>query len=65
MTAAAIKKAFKHLDSTQQAVLLKDLATSPAESLEEADRQDAEVFKGRRGEERKARPWQEVKARLS
>lgn len=64
MTAATIKRAFKQLDSTQQAMLLRELATSLAESLEEADRLDAEVFKGRRREERSARPWARVKAEL-
>lgn len=62
MTRAAIKNAFRKLDATEQADVLKELAATLAETLSEADRVDARVFDRRRQEEPSARPWSQVRA---
>jgi len=64
MTAIQIKRTFERLDSRQQAELLVELAASLARSLGEAERRDERVFRRRAGEERRARPWREVREAL-
>jgi len=61
MTRTAIKNAFAKMDSTEQAIVLKDLAAALAESLTEEDQLDARVFDRRKAEEFKARPWSKVR----
>lgn len=64
MTAAAIKRAFGRLDAAEQAVLLRDLLSSLAESLTLDDAHDAKVFAKRRAEEPRARSWDQVRSSL-
>lgn len=65
MTRTAIKNAFRKMDSTEQAIVLKDLAAALADSLSDEDRADARIFEERKGEEDKARPWSQVRATVS
>jgi len=64
MTKTTIKRAFRKLDATEQADVLKDLPATLAEALSEEDRFDAEVFEQRQAEEPKARGWSEVRAKI-
>jgi hypothetical protein len=65
MTVSTIKKVFRNMDSTEQAALLKELASTLADSLAMADARDAEAFATRRREEPQAQPWREVSRRLA
>jgi hypothetical protein len=65
MTKAAIKNAFRKLDATEQADVLKDLAANHAKALSEEDGKDAQVFNRRRKEEFESRPWAEVRAKVN
>jgi len=65
MTKSAIKKAFEKLDTSDQAEVLGELASTFASSLADMDRQDALVFDARRDEESRASPLSDVKRRLS
>ncbi len=65
MTVSAIRNAFRRLEASQKADLLKELAASLAESLASQDARDAEVFAARRREEPRARSWQRVRAGLA
>jgi len=64
MTTAAIRKAFKQLDTAEQAELLGALASTFAKSLTDIDSQDSRVFDARRKEEGQARPLSDVARRL-
>ncbi len=65
MTTTAIRREFEKLASADQAQLLKDLASSLAESLSYEDRKDRRVFRKRRREETSARSWTDVQSRLT
>jgi hypothetical protein len=65
MTTAKIKQAFRQMNSTDQAVLLKELSAALAEAMTEMDHQDNAIFAARRHAESKARPWRDVVARLN
>ncbi|NOT01174.1 MAG: hypothetical protein HOP29_11155 [Phycisphaerales bacterium] len=64
MTRAGIKKAFKGLHPSDQAVVLTELAATLAESLADMDARDAAVFPKRRHEESKAAALADVRRRL-
>ena len=64
MTVKAIKKAFRELDASGQAALLKELVANLADSLAAEDAADARVMAARRGEESRSRPWRQVRADL-
>jgi len=61
MTKTAMRNAFRKLDATQQAEVLRELAEEHAYSLFELDRIDGETFDKRRHEEPIARPWSLVR----
>jgi len=65
MTHTGTKRAFQKLNAIEQADVLKELAATLAKSLSDEDRSDARVFDRRRLEVPKARPWNEVRARVN
>lgn len=64
MTRTAIRNAFRKMDSTEQAIVLKDLATALAESLSDEDRTDVQVFEQRQHAEPEAGSWSDVRAKV-
>ena len=64
VTVAAIKQAFRRMESAEQATLLKDLVASLAESLALAEARDSQVFAKRATEEPRARSWDRLRTDL-
>lgn len=65
MTTIAIKKSFGRMDDAEQAKLLQELAAEHARRLSDQDRRDHAIFVERRAQEKLAKPWADVKARLA
>lgn len=64
MTKAAMVRAFRRLDSVEQAAMLRELAAALAESLLHEDKADLKTTRERKHEEANARPWRQVREQL-